>query len=156
MRKLSLVVLALACSSVFAQPRPALVQDRDQPARQPWMQLIQVAQDVANCGASLNACQADFDVVPAGKRLVVTHASVHLTVANAEGLMAFTGPNFATPPFAHFLPMTPQFQQHFAGGGPVLYYVEAGLRPYFLAVSPLIGGTGVASFALSGYFINLP
>lgn len=155
MRCLALLFLALAGSVAWAQPKPALVQGRDEPARQPWAQFIQVTQNAANCGALVTLCSADFDVVPAGKRLVVTHASVLFSVDDPQGVVAYTGPS-QIPNFAHIVPLTQAVSGRYAGGGPMLYFVEAGSAPYFIASSFALTDGRTATFALSGYFIDLP
>ena len=156
MKRLIFLLLALVASGVFAQPRGPAFRDPDHPARRPWMQMVQIAQDTVNCGSALNGCMGRFDVVPAGKRLIVTHVSVSLKVADPTGLQAFTGPDGATPAFAHLVPMSQGSDDWFTGGGSIWYFVEAGLRPFVVVASTLIGGSGVATFALSGYFVDVP
>lgn len=155
MRIVSFVLLALAGSVALAQPKPALVQGRDEPARQPWSQLIQVTQNAANCGPLVTLCSADFDTVPAGKRLVVTHASVLFSVDDPQGVVAYTGPA-QIPNFAHIVPLTQAVAGRYAGGGPILYFVEPGSAPYFIATSLSLSDGLTSTFALSGYFIDLP
>jgi hypothetical protein len=151
------LVLAFLATSAGAQPKPSLVQDRDEPGRNPWQQVIQLTQNTTTCGALLALCSLTFDTVPAGKRLVVTHASVtfHTDPSTANPL-AYAGPA-QIPTFAVTLPL-PEARggtRHVASG-PVLFYVEAGSYPYGIVQGfPLTDGASVA-FALSGYFVNVP
>lgn len=156
MKRLIFLLLALVASGVFAQTRGPTLRNSDDPARQPWMQMVQIAQDTVTCQPALNLCTGSFDVVPAGKRLIVTHVSVSLKVADPTGLQAFTGPDGATPAFAHLVPMSQGSDDWFTGGGSIWYFVEAGLRPTVFVASALIGGSGVATFSLSGYFVDVP
>ncbi len=159
MKRLIFLLLALVASGVFAQPRGPASREPDAPARQPWMQTVQFGQDTVSCGSALNACMGRFDVVPAGKRLIVTHVSIGIKVADPTNLQAFTGPDGATPPFTHLVPMSQGSDEWFTGGGSIWYFVEAGLRPYvYVASAPVggIGGSGVATFSLSGYFVDVP
>lgn len=66
---LSLAVGAALASSVSAQPRPALVQDRDQAGRNFYTAL-------ASCSTpTFQFCAVTFPTVAAGKRLIITHVS---------------------------------------------------------------------------------
>ena len=153
------LALVLSCCATLAsaQPKPALVQDRDEPGRNPYQKSIQITQNTTTCGALLSLCSIAFDNVPAGKRLVVTFASVILhTDPATNDPLAYAGPA-QIPNFAHSLPL-PQARggtRHVASG-PVLFYVEAGTYPYVIIQGfPLTDGAS-AGAAISGYYVNVP
>ena len=153
------LALVLACCATLAsaQPKPALVQDRDEPGRNPYQQTLQMNQNSTHCGPLVSLCSFSFDTVPAGKRLVVTHVSVilHTNPATGEPL-AYAGPA-QIPNFAHWLPLPRSAggTQHITAGA-VLFYVEAGTYPYvIITASPLTDGP-TASASISGYYVSVP
>ena len=80
-RKYLLVIaLAAAAATAHAQPKPALVQDRDEPARNPYMQ------EVVHSGCNgVALCIVEVaPAVPAGKRLVVTQVSITTQVSGGS------------------------------------------------------------------------
>jgi hypothetical protein len=151
------VALALASGAALAQPKPALVQDRDEPGRNPWQQSVSVMQNTTNCGPLLSLCTCTFDTVPAGRRLVVTHASVSFhTEPTTANPVAYTGAT-QVPPFSHMLPL-PQARSgaRHVSMGAVQYYVEAGQYPY-MSVQGFPLNDGVPTQCnLSGYYVNVP
>lgn len=157
--RLAALALVLSCCATFAsaQPKPALVQDRDEPGRNPYQQLLQVKQDSTHCGPLITLCVFEFDTVPAGKRLVVTHVSVILHTDPSTGEpLAYAGPA-QIPTFAHWLPL-PQSAggtQHITAGA-VLFYVEAGSYPYVIVTASLLTDGRTASASISGYYVNVP
>lgn len=157
--RLAALALVIACCAPLAsaQPKPALTQDRDEQGRNPYQQLIQLTQNTTNCGALLSLCSVSFDVVPAGKRLVVTFASVvfHTDPASSNPL-AYVGPT-QIPTFSVTLPL-PQARggTRHVTNGPVLFFVEAGAYPYVIVqASPLTDGLTVSA-AISGYYVSVP
>lgn len=157
--RIAALALAFACTpAALAQPKPALVQDRDEPGRNPWQQSIDVTQNATNCGVLLINCFVNFATVPAGKRLVVTYASAVFAGAdgNAASPLVYAGPA-QVPNFAHFLPL-PQARNgaRLVASGPVLFYVDAGTYAYMvIQVDPLKDGY-VATVSLSGYLVDAP
>ena len=155
----SALTLVIACCAPLAsaQPKAALTQDRDEPGRNPSQQLIQLTQNTTNCGALLSLCDVAFDVVPAGKRLVVTYASVvfHADPASSN-LPAYVGPA-QIPTFSVALPL-PQARggTRHVTNGPVLFFVDAGAYPYAIVQAfPLTDG-GTVWAAISGYYVSVP
>lgn len=158
-RWLSSFFLVLSATAALAQGKPAIVQDRDEPGRNPYQQTIQITQDTTTCGALMTLCQALFEAVPSGMRLVVTHASVtyHADPASDDALV-YSGP-LQLPTFAHLLPMPAvrNGTRHVAAG-PVFYVAAEGAQPYIVVSSGISGLTTgkTATFSLSGYFVAVP
>lgn len=155
----SVLALVLSCCATLAtaQPKPALVQDRDEPGRNPYQQSLDLTQDATNCGALLIMCTFTFDTVPSGKRLVITHASVifHVDPTGVSPLAYVGAPQL--PPFAHWLPL-PQASggtRHITGG-PVVLYAEAGTAPYLIVQASLLKSGAIANASISGYYVNVP
>lgn len=153
------LALVLACCATLAsaQPKPALVQDRDEPGRNPYQQTLQMKQNSTNCGPLVSLCSFTFDTVPAGKRLVVTNVSVILHTDPATGEpLAYAGPA-QIPNFAHWLPAAAVGGRHAAHhrgrrallrrGGHVSLRDHHG---FALTDGP------TASASISGYYVSVP
>lgn len=141
----SLVFAGLA----VAQPKPALVQERDEPGRNPWQASV-----LATCVAS-EPCLFRFGVVPPGKRLVLTTISV------------FAGLDDSSPDSGHAkvgpagVALTLAFPLATDGGSrlltaPMNLYVEAGDHA-FVILEPPAGREfrGRNSVTLVGYLVTL-
>jgi len=157
--RIAAFAFALACASTaLAQSKPALVQDRDEPGRNPWQQSIDVMQNATNCGPPLINCFGTFDTVPAGKRLVVTYASAIFSGADAStpNPLVYAGPA-QIPNFVHFLPL-PQARggARLIASGPVLFYVDAGTYAYMVIQADALKDGYQATMSLSGYLIDAP
>ena len=158
LRLVAALICAASCTlPAFAQQKTTVAQDRDEPGRNPFQQSMQMTQNAGNCGPLLGLCALSFDVVPAGKRLVVTHASAILHTDPSTGNpLVYAGPA-QIPNFSHTLPL-PQARggTRHVSAGPLLFYVEAGSYPYVIVQgSPLTDGAS-ASASLSGYYVALP
>jgi hypothetical protein len=88
----------------FAQARPALVKDVDEPARSPFQFYVMASKASANCSTTL--CSFVAPPVPAGKRLVITGMSGIIQLDGSANVGDFviragTGnaPAFWVPPF---------------------------------------------------------
>jgi hypothetical protein len=86
MKKLLSLAGVVACAAVLghfyakpllAQVRAALVQNVDEPGRNPYQEAI-----FTTCSGTQN-CNFGFSIVPPGKRLVVTHVNGFIDVRNA-------------------------------------------------------------------------
>jgi len=151
-RCLALLVLALApLSAASAQPKPALVQDRDEAGRAPYVDAVQVDADTA-CNAF--SCSHDFAVVPAGKRLVITHVAVTFgqTGANPTGAAYLMRDGVDIVP----LGVMQRAGARFFLSMPVTYYVEAGQKPRIEAQADSVDLTSFFGAALVGHFVALP
>ena len=143
---------------VLAQVRAALVQNTDEPGRNPYRASLLFNQDATVCPNNLN-CALTFPAVPAGHRLVITYASARYSLATGgtEGYVnlsvngGFSGVDAPLP--------APQYIgfNYYVTASPVTYYVEAGQQPtIFLAGNPVrISGNSSEVF-ISGYLVTLP
>lgn len=151
---------ALTAPPAFAQTRPALVRDADNPALQPFRALINV-----NLGASETIKVVDGPTVPAGKRLVIENVSMWIfTSASAD---IATGVWLTVPgssPATFFLAdPTSAERKLLAGGGSVTAYNRQ-VRLYYNAGEVIqanvffdgTAGTKIANYYLNGYLVNVP
>lgn len=140
--------MLLVAASAFAQPKPALVQDRDEPGRNPYQQ---AAVNPACIG--FFTCSLDFAAVPAGMRLVVTQVTIETAVSDASGAVAVRVLNNTLAARAAFV-VTGPFNTRFATV-PVVMYVEAGqvLNVQTVATGGVYSEWVVAT--LVGYFVPL-
>jgi hypothetical protein len=128
--------------------KPALVRDVDEPGRNPYQQLVTIEESAC---PTFGDCFVTFAPVPAGKRLVLTHASVKFspggTVVVAYLVVAGGG---AVP-----LPAPVSVgSNNFLSVGPVTAYFEPGQTPA-IRFDPLANGSSVEAF-LAGYYVSLP
>ena len=156
----AVAALALAASVAWAQPKPALVQDRDEPGRSPYLRMVSAQVGDAGCNTALCVVNFNSPAVPAGMRLVLTQISVNLSLADAS-----TNP-LEVILYDSALPTAPQVSFSVPGNGerramtaPVFYYSNANGYPT-VAVIPRIGvdllsGAGTVHVTLAGYFITL-
>jgi hypothetical protein len=153
LRAATIAALILA-GSAMAQPKPALVQDRDTAARDP----VQVTKSSFPIDCTSSSCSISFAdyTVPTGKRLVVTQVNVKYAgaVASPTGFeVALIAPPGATS-------LTFRGPSGPSSGGvvlqPLTFYVEAG---QFLLVSVYADNdvaTMSANVTLTGYWVTLP
>jgi hypothetical protein len=148
----------LYAPQLSAQVRAAVVKNVDEPGRSPY-QAVQTSFN--NCGVY---GWAYFPAVPAGKRLVVTHASgqFQLTTSSIVRARLLSVPSTATSscavisgvPFALLPPI--DFSSLIASfAGPTQFYVEEGAIPAIFVQSPFDLSAGkVADFSIQGYLID--
>jgi len=146
-RGLVLLVLALATGSAFAQPKPALVQDRDEPGRDPFQQISSTDDCIGE-----SFCSVSFTPVPEGKRLVLTQMTIESSVANANvpiyvrvtnnlsARATFTITNTSTPRIATF---------------PIMLFMSAGQTPTANGFTFDTEFQASFSITLVGYYITL-
>jgi hypothetical protein len=134
---------------VYAQVKAALVQNRDEKARNPYQARL-------NSLGAAGDSTTTFGFVPAGKRLVIEHVSVLVRGAFADTIdSAFLSGNQAGT--FQFVPGV--YTQ--TGGGAyvinqqVLAYFEAGDTPTFNVQSSSTAGFSL-NVTLSGYTIDIP
>lgn len=152
--KLLVVAIAFAAGAASAQPKPALVQDRDTAARDP-VQVMRLSVPV-DCGSS--ACTVSFAdlTVPAGRRLVVNQLWVVVDGTNPN-------PNGFTVALTD-IPMSAAIVFDGPGrpsGGtrvlqPLVFYVEAGRYPLISVTANDNLGVMSVAVTLTGHWINLP
>jgi hypothetical protein len=155
-----LAVAVLAASLAFdavAQPKPALVKGIDDPGRDPYQQTLLIDVTLTTCGTNAVVCEFPFPVVPTGKRLVITHASVLFEL------------NTTASPYARlslraggailWLPV-PQEQSPSSGiyivSTPVTFYAEPGYTPLMFLESSGASTNRQLYGTLTGYFISVP
>ena len=143
----------LACSLASAQ-KAALVQPVFGPGVTPY-QSNQLYNPSASICPNQFYCQVAFPAVPAGKRLVVTHASATYSMnAGADEAIVSIGANL----FDTMDLPAPLFvgTNRYVASSPVTYYFEPGATPYiFITGSSVItSNTGHAS--LVGYLVPTP
>ncbi len=151
------VVGTLYTPQLFAQVRPAVVKNVDEPGRSPY-QAIQTSFN--NCGVYGFAY---FPPVPAGKRLVVTFMSgqFQLTVTSKVYARLLSAPAVTSScavlsgvPFA-ILPVFDLSNLIASFSSPTQFYVEEGAVPTLFVQSPLdLGVAKVADFSIQGYLID--
>ena len=144
------VVGVLACSAAGAQ-KAALVQEVFGPGVTPY-QSNQLYNPTASICPNQFYCQIAFPAVPAGKRLVVTHASATYSMnAGASEAGVSIGANL----FDTMDLPAPVFvgNNRYVTSSPITYYFEQGATPYlFITGSSVItSNTGHAS--LVGYLV---
>ena len=149
--RLALAVLGvLACSAASAQ-KAALVQEAFGPGITPY-QSNQLYNPSASICPNNFFCQIAFPPVPAGKRLVVTHASAtySMNAGASEAIVSIGNGLFSTMdlPAPVFVGVN-----RYVASSPITYYFEQGETPYiFITGSSVItGNTGHASIV--GYLV---
>lgn len=149
--------LALVALAAQAQAqKAAFVQDRDSPGRAPYQQREALNQTSASCPNNFY-CVFTFAPVPAGQRLVITHASAEFTngisgmgVAYVSGPEGLFGPRQIIPSSG----VTPSNRT--IASGPMTYYVEGGQTPTVIITGNNIMTGNSAFTTLSGYLVTLP
>lgn len=156
------VIAVAACAWVAApaaaQTRAAMVQSVDEPARNPYQQTLS---DVS-CRGTL-VCSFNFGLVPAGKRLVLTHISGYVDTANGALPNGFVSSDFGGPGFAA-LSFTGVRGPTSALGTRI--FINHSVQAYFGPGESISGVfhingsgdtmSGGARLMLTGYYVNLP
>lgn len=146
------LALAWAACGASAQPKPALVQDRDEPGRDPYV----VAIHQASTGfCNIAACVFNFAAVPAGKRVVITHVAVGVPLAAgtsqaAAYLLRSDGVVMPLPAAQRVRP------NRYVVSTPITFFVDAGQAPSIEFQYDEIDAGGFVYATLSGYFVTLP
>ena len=141
---------ALACCAASAQ-KAALVQEAFGPGITPY-QSNQLYNPSASICPNSFYCQIAFPAVPAGKRLVVTHASAtySVTQTGTEEIVSIGANLFDTLdlPAAVYVGTF-----RYVASSPITYYFESGQTPYIFigGSSVLTNNTGHASIV--GYLV---
>lgn len=153
----SLAWALVLSSQAIAQPKPALVRGVDDPGRDPYQQMVNLSVTAANCGVTLTACAATFAPVPAGKRLIVTHASVFFSLSSPVN--PYSQVSLVVPTAIVFLPIAQETGPGtltFVSTTPLTFYAEAGVAPFMLIQTS--GASAAVSIlaTLSGYYIAVP
>jgi hypothetical protein len=152
------LAVAIASGAALAQPKPALVQDRDEPGRDPYLETVLQTLDDAHCfspGLPRTKCWATFSPVPAGKRLVVTYVAVWAYYAAA-----------GTPPIAYvangiapamLLPaMTVTSPPVYQIGTPTTMFFNPSQVPTIHVEAQNLDPNATIYATIAGYFVTLP
>lgn len=135
-------------TSAAAQPKPALVQDVDSPARNAFQQPI-----ASNACTGQADCTFTFAAVPAGMRLVVTQVSIEASVSDPSAPLYLRVGDAA-------LSTRAAFTVHGPGNArlatfPVTLVLSPGAIPYVLI---FVGGTTLAGsgiVTMIGHFVAI-
>jgi hypothetical protein len=133
----------------IAQVRAALVQNRDEPARN-FYSVESFCQT-----PTFNYCEVDFPAVPAGKRLIIQHVSALNSMPAANTIGDSDLRIKGSGSIKAFLPVVaPPTGSNYITNAAVLASFEAGEQPSYLVFSSSPTFTTVA--VLSGYMIDIP
>jgi hypothetical protein len=136
----------LAATSANAQ-KSVLTKSIDEPGRTPYTQTV-----TPSCDIALLFCNANFNAVPAGFRLVVTHASLFYSARPTLNYSLIGGA--ASDVFLYLPTTTPIYDsgssRTYIVSTPVTYYVDAGRSPQIEVYNGLY-----VSATLSGYLVTL-
>jgi len=150
----ALALVALLPLTAMAQ-KAALVQDVDSPGRAPYLHEAGINPNTTVCPNSFY-CQITLPAVPAGRRLVVTHASAEFTNGVAvPGTAYVTSTGTSTRimiPASQFIASTSRMQ----ASGQVTYYVEAGQSPVVQITGYSMLTSNSAFGAVAGYLVTVP
>jgi hypothetical protein len=140
---------ALLASLAHAQPKPALVQDRDEPGRNFYQERVQRN----DCGGE-NTCALFFPPVPANSRLVITQISMFASLDDSDARLfvrvgtqadpwlvsfALPGPGYARMammPMTAYFTSSQQPRVEFSSGGFADATVSTTLTGYWIQTSP--------------------
>jgi hypothetical protein len=149
----------LICPTLNAQ-KPTLVKDVDALGRAPYQQTVFFNQTASVCTNFV--CTVNFNPVPAGYRLVVTHVSAQYKLGNgnAGGTTPTVeiGTNGDVSGEILLLPTpTPIGFNSYVTSSPVTYFVEAGKYPSVFLGGQFVttDGSNTASATVVGYLISI-
>ena len=157
------VLLALAKiyeKPLLAQVRAALVQNVDEPARNPYQESF--FSYLGNCPAGNQFCNFNYSAVPAGKRLVITNISGYVDVTGGSLPNGTLGSSLGGNQYAQiFFTGTREYSSasstRIVVNQQIRAYFGPGETPHLFA--GLNGSTdsfaGAGSMSLSGYYVSL-
>ena len=151
------IVGVIGATPAVAQIRAALVQNVDEPGRNPYQET-----QFTICGGPQN-CNFTFALVPSGKRLVLTHVSGFVdvrggTIPNSNVQSSFGGNQFANVFFVGTQGTVFTSATRIVYNSDVLAYFGPGENPTGFYGLFSTGDTFLSggSLTLTGYYINLP
>lgn len=155
--ELAALVLVFVTATASAQPKSALVQDRDAPARDP----VQVMRQSGTGDCSSNACVIEFSdlTVPAGKRLVIRQVFVRAVtdVAVPGGfLVHLAGAPGGGSTYVEFRGQGDPTRVANTVLQPLTFYVEAGRFPQFSIYETGAPASTSAEVTVTGSWVALP
>ncbi len=152
--RLALATLGVLASSAASAQKAALVQEVFGPGVTPY-QSNQLYNPSASICPNQFFCQIAFPAVPAGKRLVVTHASgtYSMNPGATEAIVSIGAGLFDTMDLPAAVPVG---TNRYVASSPITYYFEPGTTPYIFITggSVITSNTGHASIV--GYLVPAP
>jgi hypothetical protein len=137
--------------------KPALIKNVDERGRVPYQEHVNFAQDASRC--SMFRCAVSFPPVPAGFRLVITHASAFYRLATGGTFPYTTLGADGIEGWALMLP-TPVLSgsNFYITSSPVTYYVEPGSSPTLFMYGQYVtnNGSANAEATVIGYLVAIP
>ena len=138
-----------------AQPKPALVQDIDEPGRNPYQQGMSFVASASTCSNNF-ACSVDFPAVPAGKRLVLTYVSASFCTGQSgqcrrQGRQIPGHRCLLTLPAVTANPAV--VGARYTASGPVTFYYEPGDVPRVTLSAQVHNFGSTDSVTVVGYLI---
>jgi hypothetical protein len=138
----------------FAAHADTLVQNRDEPGRNPYEVEAAIS---ASC--NFNGCSATFPVTPAGQRVVVEYVSCAIVSPSGTSPMAVTL-GWTGGALHAFVPAVFQANSSSVSGytvsAPMVFYLPAGVTPIIQVVFNGNAGAAPGDCLLSGYRVALP
>jgi hypothetical protein len=155
------MTLLFASFVALAQPKPALVKDANEPGLNPYVEAVQLEQNTTTCQPAsppFSSCSFVLSTVSAGKRRVITYASVSYFLSPGgtfpEVFLGSTGGGYVQLPLQPVQSGTLADRQ--VVSTPVTFYIEPGESPRFTLRGFDILDSRTATLTLSGYYVNLP
>jgi hypothetical protein len=143
---IGLSVATVLASAAAVAATPTLVQNVDEPARNPYQQTL-VSSDCNSGG-----CGIVFDKVPANMTLRITYVSCFFTVGDANGVAeVYVTSDEKTAFISTVAYGNPN---NIAANANINLYAAAGTRPS-AAVIAWTGAISTAGCTLSGYYVTL-
>jgi hypothetical protein len=161
------VVGSFTAKPLLAQIKAAMVQNVDEPARNPYQDGAAFSQ---GSGCSGTFCNVYFATVPAGKRLVITNITGVVYVASPGVLQPLTLVHDGAPAPAVPIPTVQQAgifpgpsgqaEGIFDVNAPVRIYFDSGTAPHVIASASgsiaVDTGYTASQIFLSGYYVSIP
>jgi hypothetical protein len=157
MSRIVLPALALFCLGAISARADPIVQNRDEPGRNPYQAHASIS---ASCSFQ-NGCVATFPVIPAGERVVVEYVSCMIAVASGTNpVIVALGGQAKAPTNRAFVLATFQGEisniVNYVVSAPVVFYYATGDTP---TISVLLNGSVGSSpgdCLLTGYHVIIP
>jgi len=141
-----------ASPKLMAAVKAALVQNVDEPGRNPYQEMVFLSCFPGYAGIEL--CTGGFTTVPTNSRLVITHISGEVSVLGGgigDGLLWLAYAGTSRTPF----PLLPGGLNGLFVNEPVLAYFEAGQIPQIQLGFTNPASNPAAFITLAGYYVRL-
>lgn len=153
-----LALFAGLCSIAAIAQKPTLVRNQDEAGRNVYQQTILFNQDATLCINDF-FCEINFNAVPAGFRLVVTHVSARYSlVPNSFSTYMTIGQNGDLFGNQAILPAQSIGGTDVVGSGLVQFYVEPGNQPTLFLCGTKVNRAGnyTGQATVVGYLVAIP